>query len=153
MLNDILQQYVKAGFPEAQGFSIRGVFVSGNCPEGRLEAAHCRKIPDDIRTVTGLDFLLVFWANPWAAMTADERHVLICHELHHIANKDDKPAIRPHGDDFCEIPHHDKKSQEIAAAIKPSSLLAAGKIQVTFPLKEGIVKEPPGQDDALAATD
>lgn len=135
LLNDVLKEYVRVGFPEAQGFKIKGIFVSGNAPEGRREAAHCRKIPEDIRAVTGLDFLLVFWANPWSAMTAEERHILICHELHHIMDDDGKPALRSHGGDYCEISEHDKVSKNIANGIKQSSLLSSGEIQVTFPMK------------------
>ncbi|MGB9021950.1 MAG: putative metallopeptidase [Candidatus Bathyarchaeia archaeon] len=104
-------------------FKVAAVFSRGNSPEDR-EAASCRKIPNSIRTVTGIDFLLVFWRTPWDIMSKSKRHRTIVHELMHVDHTEKgEPKIRRHSGDFCEIPEHDNESAELAKKIPMSSAL------------------------------
>jgi predicted metallopeptidase len=110
-------------FQTIRDFKIVSVFARGHAPADR-EAASCRRIPNAIRKVAGLDFLLVFWTAEWDLMTAPERHRMIVHELMHVGiNDKGEPKIRRRSGDFCEIPQHDRESAELAQKIPISHSL------------------------------
>jgi predicted metallopeptidase len=112
-----------ADFAEISDFKIVAVFAKGKAPADR-EVASCRKVPNAIRAVSGLDFLLVFWRTPWDEETTFERHRTIVHELMHVDITDDgEPKVRRHQGDFCEIPQHDKESYALAKKISISPYL------------------------------
>ena len=119
-------------FQAVAEFKVVAVFAKGKAPADR-EAASCRKMPGAIRTVSGIDFLLVFWTSEWDAMPTPERHRTIVHECMHIGSNDKgDPKIRRHGGDFCEIPEHDKESLELAKQISVSPSLAKFDRQATM---------------------
>jgi hypothetical protein len=119
-------------FQPVAEFKVVAVLAKGKAPADR-EAASCRKIPNAIRTVSGIHFLLVFWTAEWDAMTTAERHRTIVHECMHIGSNDDgEPKIRCHGGDFCEIPQHDKESLELAKQIPIPASLAEFDRQATM---------------------
>lgn len=125
ILQQIIDEYVPSGaFPEAEGRVIVALFAKGK-PPTRAEAASCHKVPETMKVISGVDYYLTFWSSVWMKMAEDERHVTVCHELHHIATDDNgKPSIRRHEGDFCEIPEHDKESQRIAASLPKSKNLS-----------------------------
>ncbi len=110
-------------FEAVREFKVVAVFAKGKAPAER-EAASCRKMPNAIRTVSEIDFLLVFWTSAWEKMTTPDRHRLIVHELMHVGiNEKGEPKIRRHSGDFCEIPEHDKESAELAKKVPTSVAL------------------------------
>lgn len=124
-LQKVVEDIVNSGeFDEfITDFKVVAVFAKGKAPADR-EAASCRKIANAIRTVSKIDFLLVFWREPWDQMTSPERHKLVVHEIMHIGvNDKGEPKIRRHSGDFCEIPEHDKESAELAKKIPISAAL------------------------------
>lgn len=119
-VDDVLSN---GAFREVAEFKVVALFAKGKAPADR-EAASCRRIPNAIRTVSGIDFLLVFWTAEWDAMATKEHHRTIVHECMHVGSNDNcDPKIRRHGGDFCEIPEHDKESAELAEKIPISPAL------------------------------
>lgn len=119
-------------FNDTEGFTVVPLFAKGHSSEHR-EAASCRKVPKPIRKVTNVDFLLIFWREDWDAMTLKERHRIIVHELMHVDATDaGEPALRRHSGDFCEIPEHDKESEELAAKITIPQALKKFDTQATL---------------------
>lgn len=130
-LTDIVQQILRSGhFSEAMNFTIKALYARGS-PPGYREAASCHKMSEAVRAVSGVDFILIFWTTPWNAATVEERQVLLVHELHHIAVKDGKPALRRHAGDFCEIPKHDRFCVELAKKIPIPPMLRKGSLVQT----------------------
>jgi predicted metallopeptidase len=118
--------------PYAQAFEIKAVFARGKAREGR-ESASCRRQSQAWRTVTGVDYLLVFWTDDWEAMTTERRHRTVVHELLHIRpNKNGDPGLRRHQGDFCEIEAHDKESADLAKKIPISPTLRKLPRQATL---------------------
>ena len=78
----------------------------------------CRRLDEAMRFKTELDYLIVIYKEHFEKMKPDEKVALIVHELHHIVSSSrGNPQLRKHGGDYCEIPSHDKFSQDIAASI------------------------------------
>jgi predicted metallopeptidase len=132
-LDEIIEDELKSGkFPDAAEMRVKAVFAKGSAPAHK-EAASCRKVPAILRLIGDYDFVLVFWTNQWNSYTVQQRHRLVVHELWHItANKNGDPKLRPHGGDFCEIPEHDKHSEQLAKEIPLPEQLAKGPLQVTL---------------------
>ncbi|MGH2638845.1 MAG: putative metallopeptidase [Rhabdochlamydiaceae bacterium] len=83
-------------------------------------AGQCRKLSDAVRFKTGLDFILLIYKDNFLKAAKDEQLKILIHELHHIRVDDKgKPKIRRHNEkeDFCELPSHDKYSEQVLAQL------------------------------------
>jgi hypothetical protein len=83
-------------------------------------AGMCRKLSDAVRFKTGLDFIILIYKDNFLDSSKDEQLKILIHELHHImVDEKGRPRIRRHNEkeDFCELPSHDKFSEQILAEL------------------------------------
>lgn len=64
--------------------------------EGRSVNGECRKTDDTVKAITGIDYIITFYAPNIMHFTPEQERILMYHELLHINVKAGKRLIRPH---------------------------------------------------------
>lgn len=131
-LNEAVDQILSLAPPElsdAKLFKFKVVFTKSKLGEDTV--AKCTRLPDTVRFLKNLDFVIVISQPKWIELPLEEKGRILIHELYHIKNdaelgKNPKPTIRHHGaysnGDFCKIGSrkHDEISYTIYDRLAPN---------------------------------
>lgn len=94
-------------------------------------AGKCYKVDEALRTIIGFDFYIIIYKPNFDEQTQLDKVHTVAHELHHIMLDDeDRPRIRRHNGEFCEIRSHDQFPAALAKRILPD--LLKGETLKTF---------------------